>query len=231
MERSGLRRHLTGAVPVSIGLHLVALFLFLVIPLTAKIVLPMVSVDLPEYVRLAPMPPPPEVAAPQTRGAERTAVAPSPPTSAPPRIPDEPLEPPRYTAVGPPPVEGLPPGSGDGFGTSVNPAPPSVLMPPVPQKPSGPVRVVDLPVAPKKTIDARPIYPEIARLARREGTVVLEAVLDPTGHVTQLRVIQSVPMLDQAAMDAVRQWRYTPSTYNGHPVSVLMTITIRFKLQ
>ena len=44
MERQGLRCHLTGAVPVSIGLHLVALFLFLVIPLTAKIVLPMVSV-------------------------------------------------------------------------------------------------------------------------------------------------------------------------------------------
>ena len=59
----------------------------------------------------------------------------------------------------------------------------------------------------------------------------MEAVLDPTGRVTQLRVIRSVPMLDQAAMDAVRQWRYTPSMYGGHPVSVLMTITIRFTLQ
>jgi protein TonB len=229
MEREGLRRHLTGAVPVSIALHLVAVFLFLVIPLTAKIVLPMVSVDLPEYVRLAPMPPPPVAPAPAPRGAERMAVAPSAPTSAPPRIADEPLEPPRYSAVGPPSADGLPPGSSDGFGTSVGP--PIVLMPPVAQKLAGPVRIADLPVAPRKTIDVRPVYPEIARLARREGTVVMEAVLDPTGHVTQLRVIQSVPMLDQAAMDAVRQWRYTPSTYGGQPVSVLMTITIRFTLQ
>jgi protein TonB len=49
--------------------------------------------------------------------------------------------------------------------------------------------------------------------------------------VTQLRVIKSVPLLDQAALDAVRQWRYTPSLYGGHAVSVLMTITVRFALQ
>ena len=59
----------------------------------------------------------------------------------------------------------------------------------------------------------------------------MEAVLDTNGRVTQLRVLQSVPMLDQAALDAVRQWRYTPSSYGGHPVSVLMTITVRFTLQ
>lgn len=230
MAREGLRRHLTGAVPISIGLHLVALFLFLVIPLTAKIVLPIVSVDLAEYVRLAPMPPPPEVVTRPSRGAERTAVAPPAPTSAPLTITDDPPDPPRYMAAGPPdPVNGLPPGSGDGLGTSVNP--PAVFVPPVAQKPSGPVRVADLPIAPRKTIDVRPDYPHIARQARVEGTVVMEAVLDATGRVTQLRVIQSVPMLDQAAMDAVRQWRYTPSTYGGRPVSVLMTITIRFKLQ
>ena len=126
-------------------------------------------------------------------------------------------------------MSGLPPGTADGIGTSVGA--PAVLTPPaVIQKP-GPVRVADLPVAPRKTVDARPVYPDIARLARVEGTVVMEAVLDPSGRVTQLRVIQSVPMLDQAAMDAVRQWRYTPSTYGGQAVSVLMTITIRFKLQ
>jgi protein TonB len=228
MAREGLRRHVTGAVPISIGLHLVALFLFFVIPLTAKIVLPMVSVDLPEYVRLAPMPPPPlEVAPPPPRGVERTPVASSVPTSAPPTIQPEPAATPSYASSGLEPTSGFPPGTGEP-GTSITP--PSVLMPPVVQK-TGPVRLADLPVAPRKTIDARPVYPEIARLARREGTVVMEAVLDPTGRVTQLRVIRSVPMLDQAAMDAVRQWRYTPSTYGGQAVSVLMTITIRFTLQ
>ena len=91
--------------------------------------------------------------------------------------------------------------------------------------------MADLPVAPRKIVDMRPVYPEIARAARVEGTVVMEAVLDPTGRVTQIRVIRSVPLLDQAAVDAVRQWRYTPSVYMARPVSVLMTITIRFTLQ
>ena len=100
-----------------------------------------------------------------------------------------------------------------------------------PPRPSGPVRVADLPVTPRKIGDIRPVYPEIARAAHVEGTVILEAVLDTSGRVTQLRVIQSSPMLDQAALDAVRQWRYTPSLYGGHPVSVLMTITVRFTLK
>jgi protein TonB len=230
MAPNGLRRYLTGSVPISIGLHLFALFLFFVIPLTAKIVLPMVSVDLPDYVRLAPMPPPPPAAAAPApaRTLAPSPVAPSVPTSAPPRILDE-VTPPSYAAVGPPEATaGLPPGSGEGLGAGVSA--PAVLMPP-PAKSPAQVRVAQLPVAPRKVIDARPVYPDIARLARREGTVVLEAVLDPIGRVTQLRVIQSVPLLDHAAMDAVRQWRYTPSTYGGHPVSVLMTITVRFKLE
>jgi protein TonB len=76
-----------------------------------------------------------------------------------------------------------------------------------------------------------PVYPDVARVAHVEGTVILEAVLDTNGRVTQLRVLRSVPLLDQAALEAVRQWRYTPSIYYGKPVSVLMTITVRFTLQ
>jgi len=71
----------------------------------------------------------------------------------------------------------------------------------------------------------------VARQTRTQGTVVLEAVLDPTGSVTQLRVVRSVPLLDQSALDAVRRWKYTPSSIGGRPVSVLMTITITFTLQ
>ena len=106
-----------------------------------------------------------------------------------------------------------------------------VVQPPDPPRQAGPVRVADLPVTPRKIGDVRPVYPEIARLTRVEGTVILEAVLDTTGRVTQLRVIKSAPMFDQAALDAVRQWRYTPSLYGSHPVSVLMSITVRFTLQ
>lgn len=230
MVPEGMRRYLRGSVPISIGLHLLALFLFFVIPLTANIVLPMVTVELPEYVRLAPMPPPPAVV-PVSPPRTLTTAPPRPgaPTSAPPTISDEP-EPRVY---GPPRSPDTTAGIGSigdegGIGNVVDA--PRVSMPAPPQK-SGPVRVADLPVAPRKIVDARPVYPDIARFARKEGTVVMEAVLDPTGRVTQLRVIQSVPLLDQAALDAVRQWRYTPSTLGGHPVSVLMSITITFKLQ
>jgi protein TonB len=230
MLPEGLRRYLRGSVPISIGLHLLALFLFFVIPLTANIVLPMVSVELPEYVRLAPMPPPPAVAAPPRRAISPAPPAPGAPTTAPLTITKEPLELPVY---GPPGLMPTTPGIGPGGGPGIDiggVAPPTVLVSPPVQK-TGPVRVADLPVAPRKVVDVRPVYPEIARTARKEGTVVMEAVLDPTGRVTQLRVIQSVPLLDQAAVDAVRQWRYTPSTLGGQPVSVLMSITIRFTLQ
>ncbi len=107
----------------------------------------------------------------------------------------------------------------------------TLATPPAPE-PSRPttVRIAQLPEPPRKIVDVRPAYPDIARKARVEGTVILESVLDTSGNVTQLRVIRSVPLLDQAALDAVRQWKYTPTQYGGRPVSVLMTITIRFTL-
>jgi len=119
-----------------------------------------------------------------------------------------------------------------GIGVPDGVGPPTIAtpLPPEPPRPQGPVRVAQLPESPRKIADARPVYPELARQIRREGTVILEAVLDTNGYVTQLRVIRSVPLLDQAALDAVRQWRYAPSMYYGRPVSVLMTITVRFTL-
>ena len=60
--------------------------------------------------------------------------------------------------------------------------------------------------------------------------MVLEAIVDPAGRVDHLRVVKSAPLLDGAALDAVRQWRYMPSVLNGQPVAVLMTVTVRFTL-
>jgi protein TonB len=231
MERSGLRSHLSGTVPISIGLHLAALLLFLIIPLTANMVLPDPAAHLPDYMRVAPMPPPPPVervrpptAAPAPDATTNPALA---PTTAPPAItPEAPL--PGVPDVGA--ISGVG-GSGSAPLGELITTRPAVVPPPEPSRPVSQVRVADLPVTPKKIVDARPIYPEVARAARVEGTVIMEAVLDTGGRVTQLRVLRSVPMLDQAAIDAVRQWRYTPSLYGGHPVSVLMTITMRFQLQ
>jgi TonB family protein len=63
-----------------------------------------------------------------------------------------------------------------------------------------------------------------------QGVVLIEAVIGPTGHVDDARVLRSIPLLDQAALDAVRQWEFTPSVLNGTPVPVIMTVTVQFTL-
>jgi protein TonB len=83
---------------------------------------------------------------------------------------------------------------------------------------------------PRKIVDAPVVYPEIARQARVEGLVVLEATIDERGFVVGARVLRSVPLLDAAALAAVKQWRYTPTLLNNAPVPVLMTITFNFRL-
>ena len=79
--------------------------------------------------------------------------------------------------------------------------------------------------------NAAPVYPQIAQSARVQGVVIIEATISPTGKVTDARVLRSIPLLDQAALDAVRQWEYTPTTLNGVPVPVIMTVTVNFTLQ
>jgi protein TonB len=84
---------------------------------------------------------------------------------------------------------------------------------------------------PEKIHDVRPVYPRAALEARIEGSVILEATISPTGIVEGLRVVKSVPLLDTAAREAVRQWRFKPTLLNGVPVPVLMTVTLHFRLQ
>ena len=98
------------------------------------------------------------------------------------------------------------------------------------QQPSGPVRVGGNIAPPTKVRDARPVYPEDAKAANVQGVVVLETTLGADGRVTDVRVLQSIPLLDQAAIDAVRQWEYTPTLLNGVAVPVIMTVTINFTL-
>jgi protein TonB len=75
-----------------------------------------------------------------------------------------------------------------------------------------------------------PVYPEIARQARIEGVVIIEAETDIFGRVRNARILRSIPLLDQAALDAVRQWVYEPMLINGRPRGVLFTVTVTFKL-
>jgi protein TonB len=76
-----------------------------------------------------------------------------------------------------------------------------------------------------------PVYPTIAQTARVEGDVIVEALIDETGVVRNVRVLRSIPLLDRAAVDAVSRWRYSPTTLNNQTVPVIMTVTVSFKLR
>jgi protein TonB len=102
--------------------------------------------------------------------------------------------------------------------------------PPPPPK-AEPVRVGGNIKAPRKIKDVSPTYPDIAKQARVQGIVILEAIIDPQGNVTNVRVLRSIPLLDQSAMAAVKQWKYEPTLLNGVPVPIVMTVTVNFALQ
>jgi protein TonB len=84
---------------------------------------------------------------------------------------------------------------------------------------------------PAKLTDVSPVYPPIAASARVEGVVIIEATIDESGRVTQARVLRSIPLLDQAAIDAVRQWTFAPTLVDGRAVPVIMTVSVNFSLQ
>jgi TonB family protein len=83
---------------------------------------------------------------------------------------------------------------------------------------------------PLKIRDVKPMYPQEARDANVQGVVILEAVIDTAGNVSNARVLRSVPLLDDAALNAVQQWKYTPTLVNGVPAPVVMTVTVNFTL-
>jgi len=84
--------------------------------------------------------------------------------------------------------------------------------------------------APRRITNVNPIYPAIAQNARVQGVVIIEATIGTTGEVKDARVLRSIPLLDQAALDAVKQWRYEPTLLNGTAVPIIMTVTVNFAL-
>ena len=127
-----------------------------------------------------------------------------------------------------PGVPGVVPGSFSGIDLGQPPAPVPPAATPTPQVPIRPGGVV---LTPERTAYTAPDYPALAKSARIEGTVILEATIDEHGIVRDVRVLRSIPLLDRAAIDAVSQWRYTPTRLNGVAVPVLLTVTVSFKLR
>jgi protein TonB len=94
-----------------------------------------------------------------------------------------------------------------------------------------PVRIGGEIKPPVKTKDVRPMYTPEALSAKVQGVVILEVVVGPEGRVDQVRVLRSIPLLDQSAVDAVKEWEFTPTLLNGMPVPVQMTVTVNFTLK
>jgi TonB family protein len=84
---------------------------------------------------------------------------------------------------------------------------------------------------PTKVVNVNPVYPPEAREARVQGVVILDILVSEDGRVEKAKVLRSIPQLDQAAIDAVTQWMFTPTLLNGVPQKVIMTVTVNFTLQ
>ena len=105
---------------------------------------------------------------------------------------------------------------------------------PPPPEPDPPrvIRVGGAVKAPEVLLRIEPVYPEVARRVKLEGTVIIELLIDPQGEVAETTVLRGLPMgLTEAALDAVRQWRFAPSTIDGRPVSVRYVISVIFRLR
>ena len=76
-----------------------------------------------------------------------------------------------------------------------------------------------------------PEYPALALASHMQGVVILEAIVDEEGRVEIVRVLRSQGVFDAAALEAVRQWRYSPVLLNGHPEKFILTVVVSFRLQ
>lgn len=142
-------------------------------------------------------------------------------------IKEEDAPPPQMGVVGGVPG-GVPGGSMGGvMGSIIGGTPASIPKMIAPQR----VRVSGGVIQGSKTHDVQPQYPQMAKIARVQGPVVLAAIIGKDGAIQNLHVVSTAsPLLNQAAIDAVRQWRYRPYILNGEPVEVDTTITVNFTL-
>jgi protein TonB len=185
-----------------------------------------VKVFFSEPLAVQPPPPPPPPAPAQAAARARAQPAPISPTAftAPVEVPTEIR-----------PEAGLDMGLEGGFPGGVEGGVPGGVVGGLPDAPPVPalkaVRVGGSIKEPKKVRHVVPLYPDVALKARLEGLVIIEATLDERGRVTDARVLRGVPLLDEAALEAVRQWVYSPTLLDGVPTPVVMTVTVSFRVK
>ncbi|HEX9761340.1 MAG TPA: energy transducer TonB [Candidatus Acidoferrales bacterium] len=187
-----------------------------------------------------PPPPPPPAAAPVVRPKPVTRIIQAGKMMAPTAIPkqvtlikEEDLPPDVPVSVG---VAGGVPGgvpggqAGGVIGGIIGGIPGGNLPPPPPKEQPQRIRVGGDVQQAQIIHQIRPVYPPLARQARIQGTVRLQAIIAKNGSIIQLEVIQGHPLLVKAATDAVEQWRYRPTLLNNEPVEVVTTIDVVFML-
>ncbi len=204
---------------------------------------------LPQQEVLAFLPPPmwPEVQPPKPATPPRTPATPEPPATGifinsfmPPDIVPDKIPEPRDERT--PSVSELinsvrtgafPPGSVPSSDPSGSPLETVDVSEPPPPPPVNrkPIRVGNGVQRSKLIHRVKPVYPPLAKRARVEGPVLLRAVVDQTGRVTDLTVVRGHTLLRQSAVDAVSQWIYRPTLLNDEPVPVVTTVTVIFRLR
>jgi protein TonB len=211
-------------LPISLAIHAVVFIAVVVVPILTSEEMPeptsAVKAFFVEPAAPPPPPPPPPPPAPKAAVQPKTPPRPveeTPRFVAPVDVPEE-IRPEEGIDLG---VEGGVPGGVVGGVVGGLPD-----APPPPQA----VRVGGQIKEPKKLKNVPPVYPDIAKQARVQGVVILECTISPQGKVTDVKVLRGIPLLDQAAIDAVKQWVYTPTLLNGVPVPVIMTVTVNFRL-
>jgi protein TonB len=231
------------ALLISITLHALVILLIVVLPLVFFQLMP--EIDLLTFLIAAPPPPLPPPPPPPDSGQRALAKKANPripfgsidtiPDQLPNRIPAPGEEPPPFTfSVG---ILGsglgIPGGSladPGGIGSMLRLTAPAVPPPPPPPPLRTPLLIGGKVQEAKLILKVPPIYPDIARRARISGRVVLEVTIDEEGNVTAWKAKQGHPVLVEAAVQAVKQWKYSPTLLNGEPVQVVSTVNINFIL-
>jgi len=184
--------------------------------------------DTPRVVNLddVPLPPQPRRATTPTRAEGPLRPTEAAPIVAPPDVaPEGERQEPFGLSLGEPaPIDSLFGGRGNALAPPPPPAPASLPEP----KPA--IRLHSGIKPPQRLVNVAPVYPVTALAVRKEGVVIIDATIDERGNVIEAKVLRPVPLLDEAALAAVRQWKFSPTLLNGVAVPIVMTVTVNFKL-
>lgn len=222
---------------ISFTLQAIVIGVIVILPLMFTQALPTKELTTMLTAPPPPPPPPPPPASSPVKAVKVIKVNPTAELRTPTSIPkevkmvhDEPQQaPPSATMAGVP--GGVPGGVAGGsmggvIGGVLSSAPVAVPDKPTPQR----VRVSQGVTSGLLIKKVTPEYPALAKQARIQGSVVLHAVIGKNGEVQNLQVVSGHPMLTQAAIQAVKQWRYKPYFLNGQPVEVDTNVTVNFSL-